>query len=114
MVTFELNDKEYELKLTYKSIKYLNGKFKGGSYELIGRAIQGDIEAFPLIVHAGLFHTGDNIAFKTVEARVEELIDNGEISLEDIAKIAEEVVIQTNFLNVNDDKWMEKKTQKKK
>lgn len=114
MVTFEINDKEYELKLTYKSIKYLNGKFDGGSYELIGRAIQGDIEAFPLIVHAGLFHTGDNIAFKTVEARVEELIDNGEISLEDIAKIADEVVTQSFFYKATVDKLMKNNPEMKK
>src|SRR5690625_4273525 len=114
MITFEINEKEYELKLTYKSIKYLNGKFDGGSYELIGKAIQGDIEAFPLIVHAGLFHTDENIALKTVEDRIEELIDSGELSLEDIAKISDEVVTQSFFYRATVDKIMKNNPEMKK
>ena len=106
MVTFEIDGKEYELKLTYKAIKYLNGIFEGGSYELIGKAIQGDIEAFPYIVHAGLFHAEQNFALKTVEARIEDLIDNGELSLDDIAKISDEVVTQSFFYKATVDKLM--------
>lgn len=106
MTMFEINEKEYELKLTYKAIKHLNKSFDGGSYELIGKAIQGDIEAFPLIVHAGLFHTGENIALKSVEERIGDLIDNGELSLEDIAKISDEVVTQSFFYKATVEKLM--------
>lgn len=106
MTTFEINGKEYELKLTYKAIKYLNDAFEGGSYELIGRAIQGDIEAFPKIVHAGLFHTDEKFTYKAVEQRIEELIDNGELSLEDIAKISDKVVTQSFFYKATVDKLM--------
>jgi len=106
MAMFEINDKEYELKLTYKAIKHLNGLFDGGSYELIGKAMQGDIESFPQIVHAGLFHTKENITLKAVDTRIEELIDNGELSQEGIAKISDEVVTQSFFFKATVDKLM--------
>lgn len=106
MITFEINDKEYELKLTYKAIKYLNASFEGGSYELIGLAIQGDIEAFPKIVHAGLFHADEKFTVKAVEQRIEELIDNGELSLEDISKISDAIVTQSFFYKATVDKLM--------
>lgn len=114
MVTFEINEKEYELKLTYKSIKYLNGLFDGGSYELIGKAIQGDIEAFPKIVHAALFHSGENIALKTVEAVIEENVDNGELSLEDIAEISDKVVTQSFFYKSTVEKLMKRNPEMRK
>ena len=37
MAKFEIDGKEYDLKLTFESVNYLNGSLKGGSYELIGR-----------------------------------------------------------------------------
>jgi|SRR5690625_3456960 len=106
MATFEINDKEYELKLTYKSIKKLNNAFEGGSYELIGRAIQGDIEAFPLIVHSALLHTGENFSFKAVEEQIESLIDNGKLSMDGIAKVCDEVVTQSFFYKPTVEKLM--------
>lgn len=97
MAVFNINDKEYELKLTYKSIKRLNGAFEGGSYEVIGKAMQGDFDAFPVIVHAALLHTGENFSLKAIEKRVEELVDNQTISLDDITRISDEVVTQSFF-----------------
>lgn len=113
MVTFEIDGKEYELKLTYKSIKYLNSKFEGGSYELIGRAIQGDIDSFPLIVHAALFHTGENISYKKVEEAIENLIDNEKLSLEDITKICDEIVTQSFFYKKTVDKLLKQNPEMK-
>lgn len=106
MATIEINEKEYELKLTYESIKYLNKQFEGGSYELIGLAIQGDIEAFPKIVHAGLFHADEKFTLKKVEGRIEELINTGEMSLEDISTISDEVVTQSFFYKATVEKLM--------
>ena len=114
MVTFEIDGKEYELKLTYKSIKYLNGLFEGGSYELIGKAIQGDLESFPKIVHAALFHTDENYALNTVEGRIEDLIDSGELSLEDVADICDKVVTQSFFYKATVDKMMRNNPEMKK
>ena len=106
MVTFEIDGKEYELKLTYKAIKYLNDKFEGGSYELIGLAIQGDIDAFPLIVHAALFHTDENFSLKKIEETIENLIDSEKLSLEDITQICDKVVVQSFFYKKTVDKLM--------
>lgn len=114
MITFEINGKEYELKLTYKAIKYLNASFEGGSYELIGLAMQGDIEAFPKIVHAGLFHTDEKFTFKAIEERIEELIDGGELSLEDIEKISDAVVAQSFFYKPKVDQMMKNNPEMKK
>lgn len=106
MATFEINGKEYELKLTYQAIKRLNNAFEGGSYEVIGKAIQGDFEAFPIIVHAALLHTGENFAFKTIEAEIEKLIDAEKLSMEDITKVCDEVVTQSFFYRPTVDKMM--------
>ena len=114
MATFEIDGKEYELKLTYKAIKQLDGSFDGGSYELIGRAIQGDIEAFPRIVHAALMHTGGNYSYKAVEKQIEKLIDEGELSLDGIAKISDEVVTQSFFYKATVDKLMANNPEMKK
>ncbi len=97
MANFEVDGKEYELKLNYKAIQYLNKTQEGGSYGLIGKAIQGDFETFPHIVHAGLFHTDEKIPLKKVEAEIEKLISEEKLSLEDIMRICDEVVTQSFF-----------------
>lgn len=97
MVTFEINGKEYELKLTYKAIKYLNDLYEGGSHEVIGHAVQGDFELFPKIVYAGLFHTEEKFTLKKIEERIEEMVDNGELTLEDITAICNGVVTNSFF-----------------
>ena len=114
MTIFEINGKEYELKLTYKSIKYLNGLFEGGSYELIGRAIQGDLEAFPKIVHAALFHTEENFSLASIEDEIEKLINNEKLSLEDVTRICDEVVTQSFFYKKTVDKLMKNNPEMKK
>lgn len=104
MATFEINDKDYELKLSYKGIKRLNGAFDGGSFEVIGKAVQGDIEAFPVIVHAALLHTEENFTLKVVEKEIEALIDSGRLSMDGIVKICDEVVTQSFFYKPTVDK----------
>lgn len=114
MTTFEINGKEYELKLTYAGIKRLNNAFEGGSYEAIGKAIAGDFEAFPIIVHAGLLHTGENISQKAVEKEIEALIDSQKISMVDVAKICDEVVTQSFFYKETVEKLMKANPEMKK
>lgn len=104
MATFKINGKEYELKLTYKGIKQLNSSFEGGSYEVLGRAIVGDFEAFPIIVHAALLHTGENFSLKTIEKEIKKLIDNEQLSMQDVAKICDEVVTQSFFYKATAEK----------
>lgn len=108
MTLFEIDGKEYELKLTYKAIKLLNDSFEGGNYEVIGKALQGDVDAFPNIVHAALIHTGENISRKKVEEVVEQKVDDGKLSLDDIAKISDKVVTQSFFYKPTVEKMMKK------
>ena len=114
MATFTIGEKEYDLKLTYKSIKRLNNAFEGGSYELIGKAIQGDFDAFPTIVHAALLHTGENFGIKTIESEIEKLVDNEQIAMEDVAKISDAVVTQSFFYKATVDKLMANNPEMKK
>lgn len=114
MATFTVNEKEYELKLTYKAIKRLNNAYEGGSYELIGKAIQGDFDSFPTIVHAALLHTGENFSLKTIESEIEKLVDNEQIAMEDVAKISDAVVTQSFFYKTTVDKLMAANPEMKK
>jgi len=113
MQTFEIDGKEYELKVSYKGIEYLNGKFEGGQHEVIGRVLQSDLSAFPHIVHASLLHAGENIPFTKVKKRVEELINDGELSLDDIFKISDEVVLNSFFYKATVEKMMKKEKRMK-
>lgn len=104
MATFEINGKDYELKLTYAAVKRLNGIHEGGSFELIGKAMQGDFETFPHIIQAGLLHTGENFTLKDVEKAIEDAFDNEQLSLDSILKISNEVVTQSFFYKPTIDK----------
>jgi len=97
MATFEIDGKEYELKITFEAVKRLNKAFEGGSYELIGKAIAGDLDAFPLIIHAALIHTGEKFTLKKVEQSIEDLFEKEALSFEDIQKILIEVVTESFF-----------------
>lgn len=98
MVTFEIDGKEYELKLTYESIKYLN-KFSENNnpMDIVGLAMQGDIEIFPKIVHAALFHTNEKFTLKKIQEDINKKIENEELDYLDIMKIGYEVVANSFF-----------------
>lgn len=114
MATFEINGKEYELKITFEAVKRLNNAFKGGSYEVIGKAIAGDFEAFPIIVHAGLMHTGENFTLKQVQQAIEDLFSAEAITLDDIQRISNEVVSESFFYKPTVKKMMNKNPEMKK
>lgn len=97
MAYFEIKGKEYELKLTYKSVKRLNKAFEGGSFELIGRAVQGDLDALPIILHAGLLHTDENFTKADVEQAIEQAIEQEKLSFDGIIKLTNEVVTDSFF-----------------
>jgi len=98
MQTFEINGKEYELKLTYQSISLLNSYTENNNpMEIVGQAMQGDLEFFPKIIHAALLHTGENFPLKTIEHAIEDKISNEEIDFLDIMEIGYEVVANSFF-----------------
>ena len=97
MATFNIGGKEYELKITFEAVKRLNKAFEGGSYEVIGKAIAGDFDAFPIIIHAGLIHTGENFTLQQVEEAIEQLFADEAITLDDIQRLSNEVVSESFF-----------------
>lgn len=114
MATFEINGKEYELKITYAAVKRLNNVHEGGSFELIGKAMQGDFETFPHIIHAGLLHTGENFAFKDIEKAIEEAVENERLSLDAIIKLSNEVITNSFFYKPTVDKLSKQNPEMKK
>lgn len=114
MTTFEIDGKEYELKLTYASVARLNKAFEGGSYELIGKAIAGDFEAFPIILHAALLHTDENFSLAKIKGAIEDAFNNESISFEDMQKIANEVVSESFFYRPTIDKMMKQNPEMRK
>lgn len=114
MNTFEIGGKEYELKLTYAGVKRLNSAFEGGAYEVIGKAIAGDINAFPIIVHAALLHTGENFSQKTVDDQIEVLFEKGALDFEEITKLCDAVVTQSFFFKRTVENLMKKNPEMKK
>ena len=108
MATFEIEGKEYELKLTYASVKHLNGLFEGGAYEIIGKALASDLDAFPKIIHAALFHTGENLALSTVEQAIEQSFENESLAFDDITTLLDKVVTQSFFFEATVKKMVTK------
>lgn len=113
MATFEINGKEYELKLTYAAVKRLNKVHEGGSFELIGKALQGDFDTFPHVVHAGLLHTGENFTLEDVEKTIEDAVENEKLSFDDIMRLSNEVVTQSFFYKPTVDKMAKKNPEMK-
>lgn len=113
MATFEIGGKEYDLKLNYAAVKRLNNLYEGGSFELIGKAMQGDFDTFPHIVHAALLHTGENFTLQTVEDAIGELIEAEKLSFDDVLRISNEVVTQSFFYKPTVDKMTKKNPEMK-
>ncbi len=97
MATFIIDEKEYDLKIDFKAVKYLNGLYKGGSYELIGKAMMGDVETFPNIIYAALRHTGKNFSLKKVEDAIDVAIESEQLDFDGILRLSNEVITQSFF-----------------
>ncbi|MED4828135.1 tail assembly chaperone [Bacillus atrophaeus] len=108
MARFEIEGEEYELKLTYKSVQHLNGLHSGGSFELIGKALMGDVETFVHVIHAGLFHTEKNISISKVRKAIEELIDQEKLDMDTVLKLSNEVVSGSFFYKKTAEKILKK------
>lgn len=97
MATFEIDGKEYELKITFEAVKRLNNEFEGGSYELIGRALAMDVSIFPKVVYAALIHTGEKFTLKKIEKAIDELFEKEVMTFETVQRILVEVVAESFF-----------------
>lgn len=94
--TFNIKGEDYELRLDYQGVKYLNKIYEGGTFELISKAIMGDFDTFPHIVRAALIHTKKNFTMKQIEDAIGELIENEELDMEGILKLSN-VIVNDNF-----------------
>jgi|SRR5690625_127839 len=107
METFVINDQEHELKLTLKSVKYLNGLHDGGAFILLQRVITGDIDTYVDVVFAGLMHTGKGFSRKTIEKAIDKAIENEELDLDGINKTMYHVVADSFFYRGTIEKMFE-------
>src|SRR5699024_3733193 len=108
MAVFNIDGKEFELRLTYKAVKHLNGLFEGGAYEIVGKAVSADLVASANDIHAALTRTGKYVAIKEVEHAIESAIDGAVLAFDDISKIPDQVVTQSFFLKATVTKMMER------
>lgn len=97
MIMFEVNDEVYEVKLTFESIKYLNGKDEGGAFAFIQKALSGDLDTYVDIIFAGLFHTEKGFTRKDIEKAVEEGIINEQIDLAEVNSTCYGIVSESFF-----------------
>ncbi|MBC1286888.1 hypothetical protein HB818_14075 [Listeria booriae] len=96
MAQFEINGKEYDLKLTFDSIDYLNND-EGGALGLVGQVFTGDLKTYVKIVYAGLKHTGENFTYDDIRKEVEAQIEAEKLDLDKIMKDGNEIVANSFF-----------------
>lgn len=84
MYLFEIKGKEEEIKITLKSIKYLNGLNENGAFEFIQKSLSGDLETYIDVIFAGLFHTKKGYKKADVEKAIDEQIEAEKLDLNTI------------------------------
>lgn len=94
---FEIDGKEYDLKLTFGNIYELNKKYEGGSDAVIMACMQGDLELFVDAVYFGLMHTKQGFTREKVMENIEKQFEAGKISQEFIEELLNEVVAESSF-----------------
>ncbi|MEE6185564.1 tail assembly chaperone [Bacillus pretiosus] len=94
---FEIDKKEYELKLTFGNIYELNKKYEGGSNEVVMACMQGDLELFVDAIYFGLMHTKEGFTRDKVMDNIEKQFEEGKISQEFIEELLNEVVAESTF-----------------
>ncbi|MDQ7234126.1 tail assembly chaperone [Bacillus pacificus] len=94
---FEIDKKEYELKLTFGNIYELNKKYEGGSNEVVMACMQGDLELFVDAIYFGLMHTKEGFTREKVMENIEKQFEEGKISQEFIEELLNEVVAESTF-----------------
>ncbi|EPT8988159.1 tail assembly chaperone [Listeria monocytogenes] len=104
--TLEINGKEYELKLTFEGIDYLNKSDEGGALSLVGKVFTGDLGTYVKIVFACLKYTGENFSFETVEQAIKESIKNEKLDLDKVMKDGNTLVANNFFYKKTVDKLL--------
>ncbi|AVV07550.1 hypothetical protein E1Z16_10995 [Listeria monocytogenes] len=105
--TFEINGKQYDLKLTLESIDYLNKLDEGGALALVGKVFTGDLQTYVNIVFAGLKHTGENFTLDSVTKAVEQAIENETLDLDRVMRDGNALVANSFFYKKTVNKMLE-------
>lgn len=95
--TFEINGETHELRLTWSAVSQLNDMYSGGSFELIGLALQGDMTAYTRVIYAALKHTDKGYSLEQVEEAIGVLFDKGKVSITDVLNTLNDVFLENNF-----------------
>ena len=114
MARFGIKGKEYDLKIDYKAVKYLNKLHEGGTFELIGKALMGDLDTFPHVVYASLFHTGEGFTIEDVEQAIGEALADEKLDLDGILRISNEVITDNFFYKATASKLLSEDKQARK
>lgn len=94
---FEIDGKEYEVKITGESIRHLNKVEKGGAYGLLGRILQAEFDTYINVLYAGLLHTGEGFSKEKIENAVYEKIENRKLDFDTIHRTMYDVVAEDFF-----------------
>lgn len=96
-ITFKIKGEEHPLLLNFTAVKYLNDIYEGGTFELIGKALMGDLDTFPELVYAGLRYTPEAYEIYDIEEALDEAVLSGELSFKDILRMSNQLVAENSF-----------------
>lgn len=97
MAVFEIDGKEYELKLINSTTKVIAKRYEGGHMGFLGQCMSGDEDTFEDAVYYGLKHTNEGFTRKKIEEEIGKKKDNEELSLKGMLSIIDEVIFESFF-----------------
>jgi hypothetical protein len=105
MAKFEMNGKEYEVKLDFKAVSDINKKYDS-ALSFVGEVMQGNFDAFIDVIYFGLYHTGEGFTRKQIEKEIQQKFENEELDLDYILVTGNEVVTDNFFFRKTVNKMM--------
>lgn len=113
MATFEINGKEYQIKLNIEAINKINEKHDS-ALSFVGEVMQGNLDVFIDVIHFGLLHTGEGFTRKTIQEEFDKKFESEEIDLDYILVTGNEVVTDNFFFRKTVNKMMKSDPEIKK
>lgn len=97
MLVFQIEGKEYPLKMTFQGVEHLNSLYQGGAMEVIGKAILNDLTLFKQVIHAALLHNKAGISIKQVETELENMFEQEKLTGDYIKDLLNALVVKHFF-----------------
>ena len=104
--TFEIKGEVVDLKLTWKATRYLADIYEGGTFELIGKAIMGNLETFPHIIYASVMHSEKDYSLSDVEDALDDAVNSGALTMHDILRLSNLLITKSPFYASTVDKLL--------